>query len=131
MKFDKDRTFSLTSLMKLEHGFSIPVLTSLSGDKLWELKNKAVFDLKFNKENGSNDSAVTLYINSWLEDEKASCPSTWNNLLVLLNDMKLGEITKKIIKIVSPDATPSDFSINPGNIIYIVKSSSEMQKSHL
>ena len=106
--------------MKLEHGYNIPVLTSLKGHKLRELKDKAVFDLKFDKGNGNDEPAVDLYINSWLEDKNAGCPPTWNNFLVLLKDIKLGALAENILKIISPGSPMSDFSISPGIYIYII-----------
>lgn len=88
--------------MKLERGYNIPVLSNLKGHKLWQLKDKAVFDLKFDK--GSDDEpAVSIYINSWLEDANAGCSPTWNNLLVLFREVGLQDIAQQILAMLSPD----------------------------
>ena len=106
------------SLTKLEHGYDIPVLSSLNADHLWKLKDKAVFDLKFNNGN-RYEPAVNIYINSWLEDEDAGCPPSWNNLLVLLGEVGLQDIPEQMIKVLSPKSHASlcDISIANGMCI--------------
>ena len=101
--FIKDEKFSLTSLLKLEHGCNVPVLSSLEGHKLWRLKDKAVFDLKFGKGSG-DEPAVNIYINSWLEDADAGCPPTWNNLLVLLKEVELQDVAQKVLAMLSSNS---------------------------
>ena len=98
--FNIDEKFSITSLLKLEHGFNVPVLSKLEVHKLWRLKDKAVFDLKFGSGSG-NEPAVNIYINSWLEDADAGCPPTWNNLLVLLNELKLQDVAHRVLSVLS------------------------------
>ena len=88
--------------MKLEHGWNVPVLSSLKGHKLWRLKDKVVFDPKFDKGSG-DEPAVNLYINSWLEDVNAGYPPTWNNLLVLLQEVGLQDIVQQILAVLSPN----------------------------
>ena len=114
--FIKNEKFSLMSLMKLEHGYNVPVLTDLKGHILWELKETAVFDLKFDKVSGSDEPAVNVYMNSWLKDENAGCPPTWNNLLVLLRQLKLQEVAEGIIAVLSPNRriSLSDLCITAG-----------------
>ena len=114
--FIKEEKISLTSLMKLEHGYNVPVLSSLKGDRLWKLKDKAVFDLKFNERNGCDEPAVNLYISSWLEDKDAGCPPTWNNLVVLLREVDLEEIAKNVLAIVASNnlISLSDLRITAG-----------------
>jgi hypothetical protein len=111
--FIKDEKFSLMSLMKLEHGLDIPVLTSLSADHLWKLKDKAVFDLKMGS--GYAEPAVDIYINSWLEDEDAGCPPSWNNLLVLLNEVGLQDIAKRMFEVLLPNSQASLCDISFAN----------------
>jgi hypothetical protein len=82
---------------------------------LWKLKDKAVFDLKFNNGSGC-EPAVNIYINSWLEDEDAGCSPSWNNLLVLLNEVGLQDIAKRMFEVLSPNSQASlcDISIANG-----------------
>ena len=103
------------SLTRLEHGYNIPVLASLSANHLWKLKDKAVFDLKFN-EGSENEPAVNIYINSWLEDEDPGCPPSWNNLLVLLSEVGLQDIAKRMLEILTlnSQSSLSDISIANG-----------------
>ena len=81
------------------------MLSQLEPLKLRQLKHKAVFDLKSldkqGKLNGTRDPAVNLYIDSWLQDTSAGCRPTWRNLLVILGDIGLGEMARKIKKLFS------------------------------
>ena len=104
--FNKDEEFSLMSLTRLEHGYNIPVLTSLSANHLWKLKDKAVFDLKFN-EGSKYEPAVNIYINSWLEDADAGCRPFWNNLLALLSEVGLQDIAKRMLEILTLNSQAS------------------------
>ena len=100
-----DQRFSLLSLIKLEYGHNIRVLSQLESFKLRQLKHKAVFDLKpMNEEGkrfGTHDAAVNLYIDSWLQDTSAGCRPTWRNLLAILGDIGLGEMAREIHKLFS------------------------------
>ena len=102
-----DQHFSLTSLIKLEYGHRIPLLSQLTSSKLRQLKRKAVFNLKpltgEDKRMGTNYPAVNFYIDSWLKesDENAGCRPTWRNLLVILRDIGMGEVAEKIWELLS------------------------------
>ena len=98
----------------MEHGCNVPVLSRLEAYKLWRLKDKAVFDLKFGQ--GSEDEpAVNIYMNSWLEDADAGCPPTWNNLLALLNELELQDVARKVLSVLSSNSQVLDnICITPG-----------------
>ena len=98
----------------MEHGCSVPVLSKLEANKLWRLKDKAVFDLKFDRSSG-DEPAVNIYINSWLEDADAGCPSTWNNLLVLLKELELQDVAREVLSVLSCNSQVlDDIYIAPG-----------------
>ena len=91
----------MSSLTKLEHGYNIPILSELKPLKLKQLKHKAVFDLKIDNDWASYDLAVDMYIKSWLQDERAGCRPTWRNLVVLLGEIGLGEIARRLLNILT------------------------------
>ena len=97
--FVLDDPFSLMALTKLEYGYNVPVLSQLKPLKLHQLKNRAVFDLKMDKRNGSHDPAVNVYINSWIQDKSASCRPTWRNLYNLFREIGLENIAKEFLGI--------------------------------
>ena len=101
-----DQHLSLSALIKLEYGHNIRVLSQLVPPKLRQLKQKAVFNLRLlNEEDRQMASdtrpAVSLYIESWLQDESAGCHPTWRNFLVILKDIGMKEMAEKIHELLS------------------------------
>ena len=50
---------------------------------------------------GTSDSAVNVYIDSWLQDENAGCRPTWRNFLVILRDIGMREMAREICELFS------------------------------
>ena len=88
-------------MIKLEYCHKIQVLSQLTPARLRQLKRTAIFNLKpFNdeeKRRGTNDPAVLIYIDSWLQDESAGCPPTWRNFLMILRNVGMVEIAAGIL----------------------------------
>ena len=109
-----DENFSLTALVKLEYGCGVPILSELRANKLWKLKENAVFDLKMDKCSRIDDPAVDVYIDSWLEDENAGYPPTWKNLVMLLEEIGLEGLAKNILEALSSTVSLNALRSVPG-----------------
>lgn len=112
-----DEHFSLTAFVKLEHGCDVPILSELRANKLWKLKEKAVFGLMMDKHR-SDEPAVDVYLNSWLEDKNAGCRPTWKNLVMLLEEIGLEGLAKGILEVLSTNVLLNDLHniIIPGGL---------------
>ena len=49
------------------------------------------------KQWGTSDPAVKVYVDSWLQDERAGCLPTWRNFLVMLRHVGMREIATEIL----------------------------------